>query len=157
MRANTIHVSRNHKSKLATITSDLDKFGEIFSFKLPGNKWRQGTPLGCVFTFALVIVLFIHGYLKASRVFGFGDTKIIESHQESYLNDTFIISSDQGLNFAYGLTAYDENQEIVEDPSYGVVKAKIGTWGLDGKHIIGRPEALTDHPCTKEELGLTGD
>ena len=81
MNGKTISKSLHPKSKFDQFASDMDKFGESFQFKLPGNKWRHGTRLGCVFTVILVIVLFIHGYLKATRVFGFDDTKLFESHE----------------------------------------------------------------------------
>ena len=32
---------------------------------------------------------------------------------------------------AYGVTTYDDDREVTEDPDYGVVKAKKVTWGLD--------------------------
>ena len=50
---------------------------------------------------------------------------------DSYFNSTFIFSTDDGLNFAYGVTTYDDDQEVTEDPDYGVVRAKKVTWGLD--------------------------
>ena len=124
---------------------------------MPGNRWRHGTPLGFFFTLSLVIVLLLQGYLKAERVFGFGDTKTIQSYQNNYYNDTFVYSSDAGLKFAFGVTAYDNNRENIEDPDYGVVKAKVNSWGLsDSNEVIARSNFDT-HPCTKEELGLDED
>ena len=50
--------------------------------------------------------------------------------EDSHFNSTFVFSTDDGLNFAYGVTTYDDDQEVTEDPDYGVVKAKITSWGL---------------------------
>ena len=33
--------------------------------------------------------------------------------------------------YAFGITAYDDNPEIIEDPSIGVLNAYYKTWGLD--------------------------
>ena len=32
---------------------------------------------------------------------------------------------------AFALTYYDDNQEPIEDPTYGLLKAYYKTWGLD--------------------------
>jgi hypothetical protein len=54
---------------------------------------------------------------------------------------------------AFAITAYDDEQESIEDPSYGEIKAYYKTWGL----IEGQStnfEELPSRICTRAELGL---
>ena len=53
------------------------------------------------------------------------------SVEDSYFNSSYVFSTDDGLKFAFGITAYDSNQEVIEDPDYGEIKAKFYGWGLD--------------------------
>ena len=64
----------------AGFASSWDRFGESFAFKLPGNKWKHGSKLGFMFTLLMVSILIFQAHLKLVRVFGFGDTKIIQTH-----------------------------------------------------------------------------
>ena len=52
------------------------------------------------------------------------------SVRDSFYDTDFEFSSDEGLMIAAGLTAYDDNQEPIEDPSYGLLKAYYKIWGL---------------------------
>ena len=80
------------------------------------------------------------------------------SVDDGYFNSSYVFSSDDGLRFAYGITAYDDNPEIVEDLDYGEVKATFRTWGEGVEGTIKKDDkALKTHPCTEEELGLSGN
>lgn len=44
--------------------------------------------------------------------------------EEEYFNSSYVFSSDDGLRFAFGITAYDNNRDPIVDLDYGEVKAK---------------------------------
>ena len=43
---------------------------------------------------------------------------------------TDLFEDEPSLQFAFAITAYDDNRESIEDPRYGTVAAKFVTWGL---------------------------
>lgn len=58
--------------------------------------------------------------------------------------------------YAFGITAYDDNPEPIEDPSIGVLKPYYKSWGLKeggGVHF----EPLPERNCTKSELHVDED
>jgi len=55
------------------------------------------------------------------------------------------------LKYAFGITAYDSNQEPIEDPTYGVLKPYYKSWGIKG--TAGADfEPVPYHSCTPSEL-----
>ena len=52
----------------------------------------------------------------------------MESSRDTYFGDDFIYS--ENMWFAFAITAYDSNQESIEDPSIGTVDAYYKTWGI---------------------------
>ena len=54
---------------------------------------------------------------------------------------------------AFGITAFDDNQESIEDPTYGHIKAYYKTWGLGETQSEGFEE-LPSKMCSRAELGL---
>ena len=62
-----------------------------------------------------------------------------------------------GMQFAFGITHYDSNQEPVDDESYGRVVARYATWGLPGfpsGTTVSDPLPLKR--CSEADLGLDG-
>ena len=53
------------------------------------------------------------------------------SVRESYIGSDETFTSADGLMIAFGITAFDDNEEPIEDESYGRIKAYYKTWGLD--------------------------
>ena len=58
------------------------------------------------------------------------------SLRDSYIDDDFVLSTEQGLMIAFGLTAYDTEKNFIEDASYGKLNAYYKTWGLTEGHDI---------------------
>ena len=54
---------------------------------------------------------------------------------------------------AFGLTAYDENYESIEDDDYGTLKAFYKTWGMADAPGVEFTE-IPSAPCTRAQLGL---
>ena len=84
------------------------------------------------------------------RLLVFNETVITMSVTDNAFTSDFVFSSDQGLRFAFAITAYDDNPESIEDPRYGQVKAKYVSWGLkDGSQGgIDNDRYLDIHTCT---------
>ena len=76
------------------------------------------------------------------------------SLRDSYIDDDFVFSTDEGLMIAFGLTAYDNEQKSIEDASYGRLKAYYKTWGLIDKDHDVRFEEVPSKECTSEQIGL---
>ena len=65
------------------------------------------TWLGFGLSFFILSVLIVYASMKAIKVRSYGDTKIYESKRDSFFDEEFIWSSDDEMQFAFGLTAYD--------------------------------------------------
>ena len=144
------------KSRLGTfgeIATSLDTFGERFAFRLPGNKTHNGTSLGCFFTILLVLTLLLQSVLKGHTLVNFNETTIYQQVEDGFFNSSHIFSSSDGFKVAFAITAYDTNQTITEDPTYGKVIAKYRSWGDEITSI--QKGELETHSCSESELGLT--
>ena len=75
------------------------------------------------------------------------------SLRDSYIDDNFVFSTDEGLMIAFGLTAYDNVQNSIEDASYGKLKAYYKSWGLTEGHDM-RFEEVQSKQCTRAQIGL---
>ena len=87
------------------------------------------------------------------------DTDIIGSTDDRFFSSDYVFDFKQGLNYAVAFSAYDSNQEIILDPSYGELRFRAYTWGRDpvtGESFL-RHDPIPTHPCTREELGLEGE
>ena len=69
-----------------------------------------------------------------------------------FTQDEEFTSEVDGIMFAFGITAYDSNQEIIEDPTYGTLNAYYKTWGLGEPGVNFEP--LLTSQCTRAQLGL---
>ena len=52
------------------------------------------------------------------------------SQRDSFFDTDFEFDTNNGLMIAFGLTAYDDNLESIEDSDYGQIKAYYKTWGM---------------------------
>ena len=55
---------------------------------------------------------------------------------------------------AFALTAYDDETEPIDDPTYGELKAYYKTWGFDSEHSGVHFEPLETTQCTEALLNL---
>ena len=76
------------------------------------------------------------------------------STRDSFFDTDFEFTTDTGLMIAFGLTAYDDNLEPIEDPRYGELKAYYKTWGMNDALGVEFTE-LPTVPCTKKQLGIS--
>ena len=118
--------ARRNIKELAT---NFDNFGNNFQFKLPGNRLKQGTVLGCFFTTLLMTALLLQMIFKGTILFGFQERMTVRTYDEGYFNNSHVLSSDDGIKFAFAITDFDSNKLITEDLDYGRVVAKMRSWG----------------------------
>ena len=83
------------------------------------------TKIGAIFTFMLAILLLIYAGMQLKRLLIYGETVVTMSVRDSFFTPDKTFSTEHGLDFAFALTAYDSNREPIEDPDYGIVRAKI--------------------------------
>ena len=57
------------------------------------------------------------------------------------------------MHFAFGLSEYTDNQEPVDDPDYGRVIARHGSWAL-GEESYGVHDDIPLKRCSDEDLGI---
>ena len=79
----------------------------------------------------LWITLIAYGIMQMQRLLLYGETVVTMSVRSSHFNTSYQFGSEDGLQFAFAITAYDGNRSITEDPDIGLVKAKIVSWGID--------------------------
>ena len=130
-------------------------FGRGYHFKLPKGKDEQTTGLGCVLTVLVIFSSMFYGSMQSIKLFTFDETDVMISSRATYFDDTFVFENN--LMFSFGLTAYDSNPDIIEDPSIGVVKPYYKSWGLDNTVSGVKWEELPLRKCTLAEFHLRNE
>lgn len=105
----------------------------------------------------LGIILLCYGSLQMQRLAFKLETVVTESVREDHFDSADpedAIGSSNGLNFAFGISAYDTDTSLIEDPRYGLMSAEIVSWGFGEEGEVGSDGPLGIHACTEEELGL---
>ena len=59
------------------------------------------------------------------------------------------------MQFAFGITAYDSNQEPIDDPTYGNVVARYASWGLGEGPGTTISDPIPMKECSDADLGIT--
>ena len=119
------------RGRFADKMLEFDAFQENYRFRLPQGKVAFQTCKGCFCTVFLAIALGLYGLLQAFKLITFDETDVMVSSRDKYFDDEFIFK--KNLWFAFGITAYDSNQTITEDPTYGRLVARHRSW--DGEMI----------------------
>ena len=122
---------------------------------MPGGKDIHATRLGACLTIILVLLLVFYGGLQLQRLIHFEETVIMESVRDAHFDtdETMSTEKDQ-FNIAFAITAYDSNQEPIDDYRYGKIAAKIVQWGFSDTQGVDIGGNLDHHNCSREELGL---
>ena len=58
------------------------------------------------------------------------------------------------FNITFGLTAFDGDEEPIDDPKYGRIFARYQYWGFEGFENGVKFQEIETHRCTEEELGV---
>ena len=89
--------------------------------------------------------------MQSIKLLTFDEAYVMFSARESFFDSNYEYSGN--LAVAFGITAYDNNPEIIEDPSYGVLSPYYKTWGFNNYGGVDW-EALKTRPCTAAELHI---
>ena len=71
-----------------------------------------------------------YAYIKFGILRQRSDTTVLISDIENHYSQDDILSAEIGFNVAFGLSYFDGSSEFIEDPDYGVLKAKYRQWGF---------------------------
>ena len=101
--------------------------------------------------FYLIVLSF--GAIHVLELKNFGKSTLRLNNIDYYYTDEYSFDLDKkpGFNVAFGITYFDYNFEMLDEPDYGEVVAKIKSW--DKETLIYWSDVKI-RPCTKEELGL---
>ena len=103
-------------------------------------------------TLLLMITLCFYGFMQSVKLIEYDETDVMLSHRDAYFSSDFVWSKD--LMYAFGISAYDNDPEPIEDPSYGVVKPYYKSWGLI-KDVRGvHWQEIPTRACSKAELNV---
>lgn len=111
----------------------VDQYAKSFDFWLPGGDKRYPTYCGASMTIISLLVLCFYAYMQSAKLNDKPvtvETDIVTTGtREQFFGTDFVYS--ENLMFAFGLTAFDNQRESIEDPSFGVVKAYYESWGSE--------------------------
>lgn len=123
--------ARSFRRRCGQELTQFDQFARPFRFKLPNNKRVHNTGVGCSLTLLMALVLVYYVGLNVIRMSYLKASTFSESVQDSYFTSEDVFSSDIGLNFAFGISGFTEENEVppYEEPQYGKLVASYQTWG----------------------------
>ena len=78
----------------------------------------------------LSTLIFIYAVVRIQIMSERSDDQYIQSVTDSYFTEEPFTTED-GFNVAFALSAYDSEQEFIEDPDYGTLKAYHYEWGFE--------------------------
>ena len=87
------------------------------------------------------------------RLSSYGENLVTTSMKDSHFDHDYQVTTENnGIKFAFALTAYDNNTTFVDESEYGHVSAMHVQWGIDDDSYseIKIPTRI----CTSDELGL---
>lgn len=103
-------------------------------------------------TVMLLIALIFYGTMQSVKLLTFDETDVMVSKRDSFFDADFVY--DEGIFYAFGITAYDSNDQPIEDPTYGVLKPYYKSWGIK-ENVKGVDfEELPTRKCKTAELHI---
>ena len=102
-------------NRLSERAQQLDQFGTPFAFRLPDGRRDKRSWQGVCFSIVVAIAIFFYAAIQFEKLINYGSTTIMVSSRDAYFDTDFEFTTDDGLMIAFGLTAYDDNYEPIED------------------------------------------
>ena len=131
----------------------LDAFPQSFFFQLPNKRDSLPSRTGLIFTILLSMILGVYSWFELLNLKEKGQTRISSHDIISSVPAEKVFDLDKlgnGLEIAFGLTAFDKDPEMINEPDYATVKAFHKTWTTNSFDM----EKIQTRPCTQKELGL---
>ena len=112
---------------------------------------------GALCSLFLFITITAYSFQKLDVLFNGRDVDLIVSMKTNALQSHDEFDASMGLNFAAALTAYDDNEEPIDDPTFGELVFNHHKWGRnsDGSIFASGRYRIKSHRCTSEELGVS--
>ena len=107
---------------------NLDKFPSPFFFTLPNGKNSLPSACGLFVTIVLFVTIAFYGITQLVTLSLYGNTTVMNNLIDSYYDETYVFDLDKkesGLQIAFGITAYDSYQEMIDEPDYATIHAKL--------------------------------
>ena len=127
-----------------------DRFANQVTFTHNHGELFFKTNMGAALSILLYISLFAYGVRQVNKIYGFADTIIFESTSLSQFTYHDRFGTQDGLQFAWGIMAYDSNQENIEDPDIGVMHAFTYGWRTGGLFF----NEVKTRPCTSSDFNF---
>ena len=135
-----------------------DSFGETFKMKLSQGQASLPSIMGTVLSFIYFGLVLGYTVLKFDILTNRKDVDITMSVKDTYYNDSYPFGGDQGFNIAVALSSFDSSTEFQLPPEYGYFKFQLSYWiVMENGEIDTKYTDVDSHPCSEEELGLTGN
>ena len=132
-------------------------FEESYSMRLTDDDGSLKSYLGSACSLFLLVLTLIYAYFKFEVLLQKSDANILSTVNDLHFTDDFVFDYSNGFRTAIAFTAYDNERDVILDPTYGELIFNAVSWGeRDGKNFFERKK-LDNHPCTREELSLEGD
>ena len=103
---------------------------------MPDGKQAKRTLPGFLGTLLAIVILIFYAGRQYQRLVGFEEPQTMFSVLDSYYTTDHEFTTDDGLMIAFGLSAYDNNPEPIDDPTYGTLKAYYKSWGIKSTNAI---------------------
>ena len=104
-------------------------------------------------TYVLMVCIFL--FHKLLILFDDSATRVTSRIVENAIHETEKFNWEDNLFVAVALTHFKEEEEIIEDPTYGELVFEHFSWDTEARgNFKDSHETIETHPCSEEELGL---
>mmetsp|Transcript_4251 Transcript_4251/g.5291 ORF Transcript_4251/g.5291 Transcript_4251/m.5291 type:complete len:118 (+) Transcript_4251:34-387(+) len=97
----------------------LDIYPKPFYFLMPDSQPRYRSLLGSVLSVCTVLAIFSYAAFKLHRLMRLVDYQVNIVNEDHYYDSSFTFSQAEGFSVAAAVTAFDGEEEPIEEPSIG--------------------------------------
>ena len=129
-----------------------DPFSQDLQILFEDGHHRLKTHCGVVLGIIMMTLLALYAWYKGTIMLDYMDNSIQEPTRKDYFDANFTYDGRDGMNFAFGLTSYDGDEDEELDPSYGRLVAY--QWGWEDQES--QKDEIPSRPCNPDEIDLDG-
>ena len=122
------------KPTFRSISHKFDFFRQPFFFNLPDNQGNYlTTTTGVTFSAVIVVTVLVYAGFDLVTLLGQDSSNVYENTIDLAFTEDYEFNIDKkpGLQVAFGLTAYDDDYEMLVVPEYVTLKARMYGWNED--------------------------
>ena len=144
--------------KIVSYLMGYDSFGETAKMKLSQGQATLPSMMGTLLSFIYFGLVLGYTILKFDILTNRKDVDITLMVKDTYFPDSYNFTSKHGFNIAVALSSFDNSTKLELPPEIGYIKFQMSRWNvLENGEIDYELIDVDSHPCSEEELGLTGD